>query len=288
MTSTPSSRFGELPTIELPSFLEFLKLKKFPLKVYPSVQEPKPLTKDTLYVYGPGKKRKTWFDVDCLQIQAYLKFCGIEYDIYPINQPEASPSGKLPFLATVVGEVYDEHQIIHWVKETRKMEKELSSDIEQSKAFITLVEKKLKPALLFSMWLEPLNANEITCKAYYDHLPAPVNHAVFYKKQNEVTKLLLTEKDILVREEIYQDAANALEALSVKLGNDTYFFGSSEPTWVDAVIFSHLHCALTTTITDQGKYTKKEIKQARTLSDLVHRHDNLFNYVKSVNEGWFK
>lgn len=69
MTSTPSSRFGELPTIELPSFLEFLKLKKFPLKVYPSVKEPKPLTKDTLYVYGPGKKRKTWFDVDCLQIQ---------------------------------------------------------------------------------------------------------------------------------------------------------------------------------------------------------------------------
>jgi hypothetical protein len=28
------------------------------------------------------------------------------------------------------------------------MEKELSSDIEQSKAFITLVEKKLKPALV--------------------------------------------------------------------------------------------------------------------------------------------
>lgn len=52
------------------------------------------------------------------------------------------------------------------------------------------------------MWLEPLNANEITCKAYYDHLPTPVDHAVFYKKQNEVTKLLLTEKDVLVREEV--------------------------------------------------------------------------------------
>ncbi|KAG1451662.1 hypothetical protein G6F56_008027 [Rhizopus delemar] len=168
------------------------------------------------------------------------------------------------------------------------MEKELNNNVEQSKAFITLVEKKLKPALLFSMWLEPLNANENTLDLYYEHLPTPINHVVFYKKQNEVTNLLLADRDILVREEIYQDAANVLDALSVKLGDDTYFFNSSEPTWIDAVIFSHLHCALTASVNDKGTYTKEEVRQARTLSNLIRKHDNLLKYVKSIHENWIK
>lgn len=52
------------------------------------------------------------------------------------------------------------------------------------------------------MWLEPLNANENTLDLYYEHLPTPINHVVFYKKQNEVTNLLLADRDILVREEV--------------------------------------------------------------------------------------
>ncbi|KAL4213764.1 hypothetical protein AB4K20DRAFT_1945068 [Rhizopus microsporus] len=226
MTTTPSSRFGELPTFELPSCLQFLKLKNFPLKVYPAVNEPELLKKDTLFVYGPGKS--TWFDVDCLQIQMYLNFCGIDYDTYSINQPEASPSGELPFLQTVVGKTFGAQEIIHWVTETRNIQRELSNELDkqQAKAFVTLVEQKLKPALLFSMWLEPPNANEITFKSYYGHLPQPINQIVFYKKQSQVTKSLLADRDILVREEIYQEAMKALEALSVKLGDSTYFFNS--------------------------------------------------------------
>jgi len=77
MTDTPSSRFGELPTLELPSFLEFLKLKNFPLKVYPSVYEPPRPTKDTLFIYGPGyRNNQASFDVDCLIIQV-SKLTGI-------------------------------------------------------------------------------------------------------------------------------------------------------------------------------------------------------------------
>lgn len=64
------AHWPQLPAIELPPFLEFLKLKSFPLKVYPAVYDRPRLTKDTLYIYGPGW-RNSWasFDVECLQIQ---------------------------------------------------------------------------------------------------------------------------------------------------------------------------------------------------------------------------
>lgn len=67
----------------------------------------------------------------------YLKFCGIDFDVNNINEPAASPSGKivlintwlfsdaienigrLPFLATVSGSIYNDQETINWVKETR-------------------------------------------------------------------------------------------------------------------------------------------------------------------------
>ena len=71
---TEQPQWPQLPTIELPPFLEFLKLKNFPLKVYPPVYERSKLTNDTLYIYGPGW-RNSWgsFDVQCLQIQVISK-----------------------------------------------------------------------------------------------------------------------------------------------------------------------------------------------------------------------
>lgn len=70
MTDTPSSRYGQLPSLELPACLDFLKLKNFPLKTFPAVNEPSRPTEDTLFIYGPGHKRnQASFDVDCLVIQ---------------------------------------------------------------------------------------------------------------------------------------------------------------------------------------------------------------------------
>jgi hypothetical protein len=52
------------------------------------------------------------------------------------------------------------------------------------------------------MWLEPLNATQTTYKLYYGHVPKPVDMIVSYKKQNQVIQSLLTDRDILVREEV--------------------------------------------------------------------------------------
>ncbi|KAI9494753.1 hypothetical protein BDB00DRAFT_955201 [Zychaea mexicana] len=289
-TADQPTQWPQLPTIELPPFLEFLKLKSFPLKVYPPVYERPKLTHDTLYIYGPGW-RNSWgsFDVECLQMQIYLKFCDIEFEAKNNNEPNSSPSGKLPYLATVTGAVYDTDQIHKWVSERNKT-KALASiaDSEQAKAFIALARTKLHAAWLFSAWLEPLNYSEITSKAYYGHVPGPINHLLAYQKQNEVVHELLTDRDILVREEIYKDAAQALEALSIKLGDSAYFYGSSEPTWLDAVIFSYIHAIMSMPTLPGSTLGDEEKKQATTLRNLVRKHENLVRYAKTIYDEWLK
>ncbi|KAI7858935.1 hypothetical protein BDC45DRAFT_497924 [Circinella umbellata] len=289
-TEQQQQQWPQLPTIELPPFLEFLKLKNFPLKVYPPVYERSKLTNDTLYIYGPGW-RNSWgsFDVQCLQIQIYLKFCGIDFEVKNSNEPNSSPSGKLPYLETVTGAVYDTDQIQKWITERGKG-KTLSSpsNQEQAKAFIALANTKLHAALLFSSWLEPLNYSEITSKAYYGHVPGPINHLLAYQKQNEVVQTLLTDRDILVREEIYNDAAQALEALSIKLGDNSYYFDSSEPTWIDAVIFSYIHVIMSMPTLPGSTLGDEEKKQAMALRNMVRKHENLVRYAKSMYDQWIK
>ncbi|KAL0086614.1 hypothetical protein F4703DRAFT_1527250 [Phycomyces blakesleeanus] len=285
MTTTPSERFGVLPKIELPACLEFLKLKNFPLKTYPSVYQPPRLTKDTLYIFGPGW-RNTWgsFDAECLQFQIYLKFAGLEFDVINSNEPDASPSGKLPFLATVPGAIYHDQQIHKWIDDMGKSQVLAGEHSEDAKAFISLANTKLNAALIFSMWLEPLNYSKATSEAYFGHVPAPVDYILAYKKQNKVVQQLLADRDILVREEIYSDAVHALEALSVKLGEATYFFGSSGPTWIDAVIFSYIHIILGAPQFTDSSVSDEEKRQASTLRNLVLKHDNLVRFAKNIRE----
>lgn len=52
------------------------------------------------------------------------------------------------------------------------------------------------------MWMEPLNATEITNKCYFGHVASPVNKILALQKQNQVVQYLLTDRDILVREEV--------------------------------------------------------------------------------------
>jgi hypothetical protein len=76
------------------------------------------------------------------------------------------------------------------------------------------------------LWLEPLNASELTSSKYFGHVSSPIDKLLVYRKKEEVVQSLLIDRDVLIREEIYQAAAEALSALSVKLGSNEYFFGS--------------------------------------------------------------
>lgn len=50
--------------------------------------------------------------------------------------------------------------------------------------------------------MEPLNATEITNKSYFGHVSSPINKILAFEKQNQIVQALLTDRDILVREEV--------------------------------------------------------------------------------------
>ncbi|CAO3616738.1 unnamed protein product [Cunninghamella blakesleeana] len=248
---TENTPLPRLPVIELPPFLEFLKLKSFPLKTFPAVNQPKRINRDTLYIYGPGNEKfKDSFDT-------YFKFCNIDADICYSNEPNASPSNKLPFFATVNNDIY------------------LGDHNDESIAFISMIKSKLHAAWLFSIWLESLNYKENTIKVYFGHNPSPID-------------LIMADRDILTREEIYSDATLVLEALSDKLGDNQYFFGFDEPTWLDAVVFSYLHVILSLPHIKRSDVTNEEKNQAATLKKLVQKHDNLVQYAKHICKTYYE
>ncbi|CAO3619271.1 unnamed protein product [Cunninghamella echinulata] len=242
----------------------------------------------TLYIYGPGNgKFNDSFDVHCLQIQTYFKFCNIDVDICYSNEPAASPTNKLPYLATVVGKLFAGSQINNWIKDNNK-DISLGDHKDEAIAFLSMIKSKLHSAWLFSIWLESLNYNQNTIKAYYGHNPAPIDRIMGSQKKDEIIQSLLADRDILTREEIYSDAAIVLESLSNKLGDCDYFFGFEEPTWMDAVVFSYLHIILSHPQIKKPDIPKEEKNQATTLKKLVQKHDNLVQYAKQICRTYFE
>ncbi|GAB5588091.1 Metaxin-2 [Umbelopsis nana] len=279
-----------LPTIELPAFLEPFKLKKLPLKTFPATYEPSRPDKPALHIFGPGwEANHTSFDVDCLAMQIYLKFCGVDFDVVLSNEPYSSPKGKLPYLVVPPDHCLYGEQIHHWLEKTEK-QKKLSNEAESSeaKAFIAMVEKMLGAALMFSLWLEPLNANELTCPKYFAQVSSPIDKLLAYRKKEEVVQSLLIDRDVLIREEIYQAAAEALSALSVKLGSKEHYFGSEHPTYVDAIAFAYFHIILAIPQITDSNISKEEKRHATELRNLLLHHSNLVKYTKKMYSTWLK
>ncbi|RUS19033.1 hypothetical protein BC937DRAFT_88054 [Endogone sp. FLAS-F59071] len=260
-------------------------LPQFPLNTFPAVFEPPPLQKPVLYTYGPGWKNQVpSFDPDCLKWQAFLTFCGVDFDLNNCNEPLTSPSGKLPFLVMPTGETLYDDQITPWLEKIG-FEKKLARDAEnaESTAFISLAETKLRTAFLFSFFLEPLNVTESTGAKYFGHYSTPINAIIQYQKKNAIIQRMLAKRAFLVRDEVYQDAADALLSFSTKLGDNEFFFGSSYPTFLDATVFAYLH-----TILAAPQSTSTEgASDATRLRELVLKHNNLVNYAKNIYKAWW-
>ncbi|CAI2188317.1 3911_t:CDS:2, partial [Funneliformis geosporum] len=217
-------------------------LNQFPLKTYRSLLRPRELDCPRLYIWGRSTKNS--FDQECVKWQVFLKFSKCDFDTEISNEPLMSPSGKLPFLVLTTGENLVDDGIEKFISD-RYSEQFVSLSNEQqadSQAYIALADTKLRNALLYNLWCEPAN-NYIAHKFYVSHYSKPLDKILFHQYKNLAIKELLTRKQALNGEEIYQEAAEALQSISVAFGDNDYFFGRL-PTFIDAVIFSYIHVML--------------------------------------------
>ncbi|RHZ50548.1 hypothetical protein Glove_495g44 [Diversispora epigaea] len=256
-------------------------LSKFPLKTYKPLCKSNELYGPRLYIWGPGWKvgQRTSFDQECLKWQTYLKIAQCDFDIRDANEPLMSPSGKLPILILSEGEVLIDELIKNYVEDTKESNKlgQLSEEQQaDSQAFITLADTKLRHALLYTLWCESSNECD-TYEKYGRRYANPIDKILMYQAKNAAIKEMLINIPVLNRDDIYHEASDALQALSVALGDNPYFFGQRLPTFIDAVVFSYLHIILEFPVTS-----------ANDLNQLVNKHKNLVEFTKRIYTEYYE
>lgn len=188
-------------------------------------------------------------DVDCLAVLAYAKFAGAPIKVHKITNPWRSPTGSLPALKTrEEGSISQPSKIIiHLRKQKYNADYDLSAkEGADTLAFVSLLEEKLLPALVYTLWIDSKNYVDVTRCWYAENIPFPLNFLLpnrMHSQQLEKLRLVrgdpVLEPGEQLEKELYRDAFECMTLLSQRLGSQKFFFGDS-PSSLDAYVFAHL------------------------------------------------
>ncbi|KAI8057617.1 hypothetical protein BDF22DRAFT_661692 [Syncephalis plumigaleata] len=258
-------------------------LSRFPLQKHAAHHRAEGIVTPVLFTYGTSQSTETpSFDVKCLQWQAYLKMRHVDFEVYCCNEGNASSNDRLPFLALPGGKYLTGDEIREYADNAGKPSDEASEGKDDKKdntliadeqALLSLIERKLYPALLYWMWCEQDNYHSSTCSIYL-----AAQSCVPWTLQRNVSNWIYDRyRGNLTYERIYTDATEALLALSNRLGQEAWLLNTSEPSFIDAVCFAYLHVILSTTSMPEGK-----------LRSLARQHENLVTYEQRIFTTMFK
>lgn len=167
----------------------------------------------------------------------------------------SSPTGQVPALDTeggyligsddaesIASQFEGAREIINHLQHTRitaNLDSHLSpAALADSLSFITLLETKVIPALLYTTWCEDEAYSRLTRPAMGMNLPFPLSRWLPYSARKGVRAQLGSASS----EDIYKGACKALDAVSARLvqaANDGYFFGD-QPSTLDSHLFACL------------------------------------------------
>ncbi|KAJ8267882.1 hypothetical protein COCON_G00130540 [Conger conger] len=188
-------------------------------------------------------------DTDSLTVLAYAKFAGAPLKVHKITNPWRSPTGSLPALKTrEEGSVSQPSKIIiHLRKQKYNADYDLSAkEGADTLAFISLLEEKLLPALIYTFWLDSKNYVDLTRRWHADNVPFPLNFFLpnrIHGQQLDRLRLVRGDSGLEpgddIEKELYRDALECMTLLSQRLGSHKFFFGDS-PSSLDAYVFGYL------------------------------------------------
>ncbi|KAK3572280.1 hypothetical protein QTP86_030260 [Hemibagrus guttatus] len=188
-------------------------------------------------------------DTDSLIVLAYARFAGTPLKVHKISNPWRSPTGSLPALKTKEDGSFSQPSkiIIQLRKQKYNADYDLSAkEGADTLAFISLLEEKLMPALIYALWVDPKNYAEVTRRWYAENISFPLNFFLPSRMQGqqlERVRLMQGNSTLEAGEEaeneLYADALECMNLLSQRLGSNRFFFGDS-PSSLDAYVFGHL------------------------------------------------
>ncbi|XP_066601961.1 metaxin-1 [Prorops nasuta] len=185
-------------------------------------------------------------DVTCLQILAYSKFSKASLKINTTCNPFRSKNGNLPVLRTNHIAFNDVQSMKEFLK-SKNYNPDSILSLKQCAnvvAYESMLFEKLYPALQYIWWVDQQNINELVKPWYSEAVPFPFNFYYPGKFERQAKAMLeslypMEDDNIVLENKIYAEAQKCITLLSVRLGEDDFFFGSL-PTSLDAIVFSYL------------------------------------------------
>ncbi|WP_347986244.1 glutathione S-transferase family protein [Methylomonas sp. AM2-LC] len=203
----------------------------------------------------------------CAKVEAYFRLANLPYDT--ASGPQylcKAPKGKLPFIEDNGKLIADSSFIIRYVQDTynANIDSHLSA-IEKAiaHAFIKMLDENLYWVLVHARWQLPHNITTLH-KTFFDSIPFPMNKIIAYTARRDVLSKL--QKQGMGRHsnaEITEIGKQDLNALSVLLGDKTYFFGD-KPSSLDAAAYATLMQMLLVT-----EFTAPIFDAAKSYTNLV-------------------
>ncbi|XP_051113680.1 mitochondrial outer membrane import complex protein METAXIN [Andrographis paniculata] len=206
----------------------------------------------------------------CLPVYIYLRFSKIPFNLeFNLIHPD---SDQIPYIEFGDYVAYNNEKggVINSMKEEGIVD--LDSGISDRPEWISmkaLVESWLAEALMYELWVAP--DNKPAHKIYYSDLPWPIGKILYFKQVLVVKKQLgITASNAERREEeIYSKAALAYDALSSRLGEESFFF-DNRPTSLDAVFLG------------QVLLTLHALPETSILRSKLLDHPKLVNYADNL------
>nr|XP_002128675.1 metaxin-1-like [Ciona intestinalis] len=186
-------------------------------------------------------------DPDCLSVIAYANLAKAPIEVVPAL-PKDTITGSLPELQ-IDEFIYPRAFTIIGIfrREGYNADYSLSqSENADTLAFLSYIEQKLKPAILYSLWIDVRNFNKVTRPAYGKACGFPWSLWYPSRLVKSYTNQLWLSKGgesftciKEVEKVIYKDAHDCLNVLESRMSSTDYFFGDF-PTTIDAVLYGHL------------------------------------------------
>ncbi|XP_076241087.1 metaxin-2 isoform X3 [Calliopsis andreniformis] len=240
-------------------------------------QEPWPLS---ITLYQPYEVEQILLpdSANCLAVQAFLKMCGLEFQIVLRRNAEyMSPSGRVPFIKCGAFLVPEFENIVSFIgTKGVSLTNDLSTTCKADmRAYISLVNNVFVNAELYICWIDNETLNEVTKPRYGSVYPWPLNHFLSWQKRKEVIKKLSVlgwyNKTI---EDICSEVKTCCSALSGRLEGTKYFFGDTTPNELDALVFGHIFTIITTPL------------PGNKLANIVQSYPQLVDFCKRIEARW--
>uniref|UniRef100_A0A6M2DI72 Putative mitochondrial outer membrane protein n=1 Tax=Xenopsylla cheopis TaxID=163159 RepID=A0A6M2DI72_XENCH len=225
-------------------------------------------------------------NANCLAVKAYLKMCNLPYTVeYRHNAEFMSPTGQVPFIKCGAFLIAELENIVSFIN---KKDISLTKDLDKStkldmRAYMTLVNNILSFAELYITWVDKNTLHQVTYPRNAYPYPWPLSTYQNFKKRNQIIRKLKAHEwynysitDVLNKVE------KCCSALSEKLGSSDYFFGN-KPTELDALLFGHLFCLITTTLPQSSPQIAPIISKFKNLTDFCRRIDKTYFPRKTAN-----